>query len=165
MCNFKKCKQRIAFPFACASLLVCREIREVIEFVLPSCENKAMPRYVILCHELPAASGRNSHWDLLLEQGGALRTWALDELPAGQTPANALALADHRLAYLDYEGPVSGNRGHVTRYDRGEYERLQESDDLLAVALAGERFQGTLTLVRTAGERWQAEYRASPHPS
>lgn len=36
--------------------------------------------------------------------------------------SDALRLADHRPAYLDLEGPVSGGRGHVTRLLRGRYE-------------------------------------------
>ena len=30
-------------------------------------------------------------------------------------------LADHRLDYLEYEGPVSGDRGSVRRVDGGQY--------------------------------------------
>ena len=76
-----------------------------------------MPRYVILTHDHPFL-----HWDLMLEQGGVLRTWRLLAEPAaGQTVA-AERLADHRVAYLDYEGPVRGDRGIVKRWDCGSYD-------------------------------------------
>ena len=87
-----------------------------------------MPRYVVLEHETPAGYARPRHWDLMLETGGALRTWALDEPPErvrsgqGEHSVQGELLRDHRLAYLDYEGPVSGDRGTVVRWDTGEYE-------------------------------------------
>ena len=115
-----------------------------------------MPRYVILRHELPADSDRRSHWDLMLESDGALRTWAIEELPAPGRSIAALELSPHRLVYLEYEGPVSNNRGSVTRYDRGEYELLADTADLCRVILTGERLQGTLSLTRdrVVPERW-----------
>ena len=67
-----------------------------------------MPRFVILRHELPDPRRRGVHWDFMLEHAGVLRTWALAEEPAPNKPISAEALADHRLAYLNYEGPVSG---------------------------------------------------------
>ncbi|MCS7047501.1 MAG: hypothetical protein NZO58_14185, partial [Gemmataceae bacterium] len=77
-----------------------------------------MPRYVILEHDHPAL-----HWDFMLERGDVLRTWRLPAPPSiGKIAAQALA--DHRRAYLDYEGPVSGNRGTVRRWDAGTYATI-----------------------------------------
>ena len=62
----------------------------------------AMPRFVVLEHDSPC--GR--HWDFMLEQENALATWALPQPPdTAEMPAEPLP--DHRLAYLDYEGPIS----------------------------------------------------------
>ena len=73
-------------------------------------------RFVILRHDMPASAPRATHWDFMVESGeGVLRTWALEREPAAKVDIPALALADHRLAYLEYEGPVSGDQGHVTR--------------------------------------------------
>jgi hypothetical protein len=104
-----------------------------------------MPRYVVLEHETPAGYARPRHWDLMLETGGALRTWALDEPPErvrsgqGEHSVQGELLRDHRLAYLDYEGPVSGGRGTVRRWDAGECEWLAESDGEIQFALVGDR--------------------------
>jgi hypothetical protein len=38
-------------------------------------------------------------------------------------------IADHRSLYLDYEGPISGDRGVVRRLDRGTIERGEAGDD------------------------------------
>ena len=40
------------------------------------------------------------------------------DVPAPGVEMIAEALGDHRLDYLDYEGPVSGDRGLVSRWDR-----------------------------------------------
>jgi len=74
-------------------------------------------RFTVLHHELPAVSGRRSHWDLLLErpQEGLL-TFEVPSPPSDwDNPILVQQLPVHRLLYLDYEGPVPGDRGHVTR--------------------------------------------------
>jgi hypothetical protein len=87
-----------------------------------------MPRFVILEHDHP-----HLHWDLMLEAGAMLRTWRLAQPPEPGRIVAAEALADHRLLYLDYEGPVSGNRGYVRRWDWGTYQ-----GDLPAAAHGGD---------------------------
>jgi hypothetical protein len=57
--------------------------------------------------------------------------------------------ADHRLLYLDYEGPVSGGRGTVTRVDAGSFTWETDGPDRLTCRVAGARFVGGLTLART----------------
>ena len=84
-----------------------------------------MPRFVILRHEGRDPEQPSVHWDLMLESGGILRTWALAALPAAGEPITAEQLPDHRLHYLDYEGPLSGNRGSVTRWDHGSFELVR----------------------------------------
>jgi hypothetical protein len=92
----------------------------------------------------------------MLEQEGVLRTWTLAVLPDGTKLEPAEALTDHRLAYLEYEGPVSGDRGMVSRWDAGEYETLEESPTRLCVQLHGTRWRGKLTLERgdANAQRW-----------
>jgi hypothetical protein len=103
-----------------------------------------MPRFVILEHDHPRL-----HWDLMLEVGAALRTWRLVKQP-GKSGENIEAepLGEHRLAYLDYEGPVSGGRGQVTRWDGGAYELLGDADHAICVSLRGQRIQGTAVVER-----------------
>jgi len=101
-----------------------------------------MPHYVILEH-----TWNGVHWDLMLEVGNALRTWALQSLPT--VPGiwhQARPLADHRLAYLEYEGPISGDRGTVRRIDRGYYRLIEDQPDRLLIEFDGELFQGTAEL-------------------
>jgi hypothetical protein len=119
-----------------------------------------MPRYAILYHQLPAGGQRPSHWDLLLESGETLRTWALIRPPEADKAIAADRLADHRVEYLEYEGPVSGNRGVVSRWDAGTFRWLADGPELVAVALDGRQLKGQLTLVpaEASGERWECRY-------
>jgi DNA polymerase Ligase (LigD) len=104
------------------------------------------PRFVILEHRWAGI-----HWDVMLERDGALRTWAIDSpLASGETFA-ARPLPDHRLAYLDYEGPVSGDRGEVRRVGRGVYRIQEWSDERIVVTLAGSQPSGELMLSRVGG--------------
>ncbi|MEK7466571.1 MAG: DNA polymerase ligase N-terminal domain-containing protein [Planctomycetota bacterium] len=60
------------------------------------------------------------HWDLFIERQGTLKTWSLASPPVpGAFSIEALQHFDHRLAYLDYEGEISGGRGRVKRLDTG----------------------------------------------
>ena len=106
-----------------------------------------MPRFVLLEHDHPEL-----HWDFMLESGDVLLTWRLDRIPNEADEFSATSLPDHRMAYLDYEGPVSGNRGSVARIDRGEYELLESADDSLAACLNGARLRGTARLQKNPSD-------------
>jgi hypothetical protein len=105
-----------------------------------------MPRFAILAHDHPFP-----HWDLFLEAGPVLRSWRLSvPLEPGILVA-AEPTPDHRLAYLDYEGPVSGGRGTVSRVDAGQFTCQSDGSDRLEVRLNGARFVGRLAVERTTG--------------
>jgi hypothetical protein len=119
-----------------------------------------VPRYAILLHQMPSDSPRPTHWDLMLEDDGVLRTWALADAPENGAAICAQALPDHRIAYLTYEGPVSGNRGHVTRWDEGDFQWLERTTQSLRVSVAGRRLHGEIRLTRDdpMADDWQATY-------
>jgi hypothetical protein len=108
-----------------------------------------MPRYVILEHDHP-----ERHWDLMLEAGAVLRAWRLHAPPHPGRVVPASASADHRRLYLDYEGPVSGGRGTVARWDAGTFTLDAESADCLRLRLAGVRLTGPAVLARRAAGDW-----------
>jgi DNA polymerase Ligase (LigD) len=131
-----------------------------------------MPRFVLLYHECPPDYERPSHWDLMIEVGDGLRTWAITRLPRAWSalqastcesnpgcppPANndsvaAEQLADHRLAYLEKEGALSGERGRVSRIERGTFAIDEESRGRWQIALEGEKWRGECTLLQTGAD-------------
>ena len=100
------------------------------------CHNTGMPRFVILTHDHPFL-----HWDFMLEDGNILRTWRLDAEPDNALGVSAEPLPEHRRQYLDYEGPVGGDRGTVRRWDVGRYEIISETPTRLEIELYGEKLK------------------------
>ncbi|MGE0711554.1 MAG: DNA polymerase ligase N-terminal domain-containing protein [Planctomycetota bacterium] len=105
--------------------------------------------FVVLEHTL--APG-DVHYDLMLAAGEALVTFQL-EAPPGPGEVRGRRSFDHRPRYLSYEGPVSGDRGHVRAWDRGQATDLEGEPRaaLYRLRLEGERLRGEWTL-REAGE-------------
>ena len=109
-----------------------------------------MPRFVILEHDHPFL-----HWDLMLEAGDVLETWRLAQAPELGTGIEATALGAHRRMYLDYEGPVSGARGSVKRWDAGEFsEDVESTETTRHLTLKGGRICGAVRLVQMDGAKW-----------
>jgi hypothetical protein len=115
-----------------------------------------MPRFVILLHETQGTP-RPTHYDLMFEAGGSLWTWAVEKIPAPGETQIAERLSDHRLAYLDYEGEISANRGRVQRVGQGTYELTSQSPHEIALHLRGDTVTGTLTLSALSDDphRWR----------
>ena len=126
-----------------------------------------MPRFVVLLHELPPTADRATHWDFMLEDGDVLLTWALPKVPRVGEAVAAEQLADHRREYLDYEGPVSGDRGSVRRWDEGAFQWLQRTEQRILVELTGRRLSGTASFNRQQNDdddrvqRWSVSLRKS----
>jgi hypothetical protein len=114
-----------------------------------------MPRFVILEHDHPSL-----HWDLMLECGPVLRTWRLATPPCPGQVLAATAVFDHRLHYLDYEGPISGGRGRVVRWDRGRFTEQAQGTPPIVVRLEGERLRGVLHLEHVEGNAWRGQFRS-----
>lgn len=109
-----------------------------------------MPRFAVLTHDWP-----HPHLDLLLEAGPVLRAWRLLAEPAPGAWVPAEPNADHRLLYLDYEGPVSRGRGAVARWDAGTFAG-DVSGPGWRVAWHGARLAGAAELQQTsAGWRFR----------
>jgi len=113
-----------------------------------------MPQFVVLEHDHPVL-----HWDFMLEQGEMLKTWRFAAVPDKVAPMVVEALPDHRHAYLDYEGPVSRNRGAVHQWDRGDYECQEWTDTTIRIELRGQRLAGHVVLRRLeTSERWEVMF-------
>jgi len=109
-------------------------------------------RFVVLRHDLSGSV----HWDLMLDFGEVLATWQFGFDPCGPGEGDGFSarvrrIGDHRRLYLDYEGPVSGDRGRVTRVDGGDYELLSRRADVWVLRVEGEKLSGVYELSLLAG--------------
>lgn len=117
-----------------------------------------MFRFAILTHNHP-----HLHWDFLVEHSPeeTLKTWRLEQIPRDGVLILAEALPDHRRIYLDYEGPISGDRGEVKRWDAGSVTMLSETDTKITIQINSDRLQGTAELEHVKDQLWQFLYTAS----
>lgn len=119
----------------------------------PGAENPR--RFVVLQHTDKAGI----HFDLMIDLGPDLATWKFAQPPEaaanGSLPCQRIG--NHRHFYLDYEGPISGGRGHVVRHDAGECTALTQVDLNCLVRFFGEKLSGRFQLKSadaTGGAFW-----------
>src|SRR5438132_1877934 len=112
-------------------------------------------------------SATRLHYDLRLEVGGVLKSWAVPKGPTLDPKEKRLAMhvEDHPIEYGDFEGTIpAGNygAGTVMIWDQGFYaasgaRTRQESEEQMArdfergrlrFILQGEKLQGEFVLVR-----------------
>src|SRR4051794_9695867 len=111
-------------------------------------------RFVVQRH-----SARRLHYDLRLERGGVLLSWAVPKgLPLEPgSRRRAIHTEDHPLQYLDFHGVIPRGQygaGVMDIYDVGQWELLEESPSgSLTFRLEGERLHGTWTLAAARLER------------
>jgi bifunctional non-homologous end joining protein LigD len=106
------------------------------------------PIFVIQRHD-----ARRLHYDLRLERGGALASWAVPKgmpLRPGERHL-AVHVEDHPLSYATFEGEIPAGQygaGTVEIWDHGTYELVEEKrDGGLTFRLHGGRLEGLWTLV------------------
>jgi DNA ligase D-like protein (predicted 3'-phosphoesterase) len=96
------------------------------------------------------------HFDLRLEVGGAMRSWAVPKGPSMDPAVKRLAVEveDHSISHNDFEGKLDD--GGVIVWDRGSYEqggRVPWPEALerghAVFVLHGEKLQGGFALQRT----------------
>jgi len=109
-------------------------------------------------------AARRLHWDLRLEVGGVLASWAVPRGPSLDPREKRLAVRteDHPLAYADFEGIIpEGNygAGAMIVWDGGTYTTSKAGDvaaDIasgkLEIDFSGHKLRGRWALVRTKGE-------------
>lgn len=128
------------------------------------------PRFVIQKH-----SARSLHYDLRLEIGNGLASWAVPKGPSLDPRVKRLAMRteEHPLEYLEFEGVIPKGEygaGQMIVWDRGVFENMSETrrgEPLtleqglekgdLKVFLLGDKVRGAYALFRTSepGEREQ----------
>ena len=97
---------------------------------------------------------RNLHFDLRLEMGGVLKSWAVPKEPPTIKGIKRLAIQveDHPLNYANFEGEIpKGNygAGKVEIWDAGTYELDDLKRDKIEFELHGKKLKGKYVLVKT----------------
>src|SRR3989344_1269589 len=105
-----------------------------------------MPIFVI--HEHNAT---NLHWDLRLEMGGFLKSWAIPKQPPLTKGIKRLAVQteDHLRSYATFEGEIKEGygKGLVKIWDKGKYKIEEKTGDKLVFDLQGFKLKGRYCLI------------------
>ncbi|MBV8525493.1 MAG: DNA ligase D [Acetobacteraceae bacterium] len=113
------------------------------------------PIFVVQKH---AARRAGLHWDLRLEHGSVLWSWAVRKGPSLDPADRRLAahVEDHPLDYADFQGTIPEGQygaGTVETWDRGTWEPIGDPEEAmrkgeLQFILHGQRLAGRFRLVR-----------------
>ena len=118
-------------------------------------------RYVVQKHD-----ASRLHYDVRLEVGGVMKSWAVPKGPSLNPAHKRLAVMteDHPIAYNRFEGVIPKGEyggGSVIVWDRGWYENGSDSPPSRAIAkgaftfvLHGKKLHGRYTLRRMDGKNW-----------
>jgi DNA ligase D-like protein (predicted 3'-phosphoesterase) len=93
------------------------------------------------------------HWDLRLEIGGTLKSWAVPKTPPTERGLKRLAIQveDHPIEYASFEGTIpDGNygAGTVAIWDKGEFFLEEMSENKLSIVLKGKKMNGKYALIK-----------------
>jgi DNA ligase D-like protein (predicted 3'-phosphoesterase) len=111
-------------------------------------------RFVVQLHDATTL-----HFDLRIQIGGVLRSWAVPKGPSLDPRVRRLAVPveDHSLSAGDYEGVRDGQArgsGAVIIWDEGAAEIIRDEPGHLSVILDGSKLAGGFALTRTGERRW-----------
>jgi DNA ligase D-like protein (predicted 3'-phosphoesterase) len=111
-------------------------------------------RFVVQLHDATTL-----HFDLRLQVGDVLRSWAVPKGPSldPKTRRLAVPVEDHDLAAGDFEGVHEGSRrgsGAVIIWDEGAAEIVTDEPGHLSFTLHGSKLTGGFALTRTGDRRW-----------
>ena len=111
-------------------------------------------RFVVQLHDATTL-----HFDLRLQIGDVLRSWAVPKGPSLDPKTRRLAVPvdDHDLEAGDFEGVHEGHRrgsGAVIIWDEGTAEIVTDEPGHMSFILHGSKLRGGFALTRTGQRRW-----------
>lgn len=120
--------------------------------VLSFFENIKKNRFTIQLHKAKRAG---KHFDLRLEHGSIMKSWAtrkLDQLI--QNPKLKIALfktEDHPMDWHKWEGTIESGygEGEVILWDHGVFDTIKWDDDTKIITFYGNKIQGTYAIIST----------------
>jgi DNA ligase D-like protein (predicted 3'-phosphoesterase) len=111
-------------------------------------------RFVVQLHDATTL-----HFDLRIQVGEVLRSWAVPKGPSLDPTVRRLAVPveDHELSAGEFEGVHEGHRrgsGAVIIWDEGTAEVTRDDPGHLTFALHGSKLTGGFALTQTGERRW-----------
>ena len=119
------------------------------------------PIFVVQKHH-----ARSLHYDLRLEMGGVLKSWAVPKWPPKTIGQKHLAVLteDHPMEYAKFEGTIPKGEygaGKVKIWDKGTYENVKSDsmkkcfkDGVIEFKANGKRLKGAYALVHFRDKNW-----------
>jgi DNA ligase D-like protein (predicted 3'-phosphoesterase) len=116
----------------------------------PTGEEKRGDNLIFVIQEHHA---RRLHYDLRLENGGVLKSWAVPKgMPESPRQRHlAVETEDHPIGYANFEGSIPEGQygaGTVEIWDKGHYETKVWEENKIEFTLNGQRLKGRYILVR-----------------
>lgn len=110
--------------------------------------NTGKNTYVIQKHQ-----ASHLHWDLRLEMGGVLKSWAVPKEPPKTKGLKRLAVQteDHPVDYAKFHGTIPEGQygaGTVEIWDSGSFEIEEKKPDELMIDINGKKLKGPYALIR-----------------
>lgn len=104
--------------------------------------------YVIQKHK-----ASHLHYDLRLEEGEVLKSWAIPKEPPVKEGVRRLAVKteDHPLGYEDFEGIIPEGQygaGKVETWDKGAYQTIEDKFGKKVFEIKGKKLHGRFCLIK-----------------
>lgn len=109
--------------------------------------------YVIQFHR-----SKKAHYDLRLQFGNKLKSWAVPKKPSVKIGEKRLAVqvADHSLGYASFQGEIKEGygKGTVKIWDKGTYILLEKTPKKILIEIKGNKLKGKYALIKFREKNW-----------
>lgn len=106
-----------------------------------------MARFVVHQHK-----ASHLHWDLRLDMGGVLKSWAVPKEPPRTKGVKRLAVQveDHPRSYIGFEGEITEGygKGTVKIWDKGPYKMIDNKPEKIIIELKGDKLRGKYAIIK-----------------